>query len=107
MSYHYAAPGKECAVRPRSFLVALALLLVVPVPASAAPPRRLRVENPAALSQARRAAAAGEAVGPSAPASSPQRGTVVSGALNQPGLSEGNNDSADEGTPADTTGAIG
>src|SRR3954471_12674551 len=99
---------KERAVRTRSAtLSALALLVAVPAAAQANGPPRLRVENPAALAKERRAAAAGEAPGPSAPATSPQQGTFASGGLNKPGLGAGDNASADQGSPPDTTGAIG
>jgi len=104
-----SAPGaKECSVPTRAAaLCSLAVLLVAPVAAQAKGPPRLRVENPAALAHDRRVAAAGEAPGPSQPSSAPQQGTFASGGLNQPGLSAGDNVSADQGSPPDTTGAIG
>ena len=85
--------------------------------AAAHPPARasrrvfpLRTLNPAALRRAKAAAAARyrRKAGAAAPSrSAPGRNTAVFGGLNQPGLAATDNSAANNGTPPDTTGAIG
>jgi hypothetical protein len=92
-------------------LVVLAAALAAPAAAQARRSIPLRVQDPSALSHERRAAAAGEATGPSAsqatsPSTSPSPSTPVSGGLNQQGLIASDNDAADLGSPPDTTGVI-